>query len=1031
LNVDVFISYARSESRDQARSIAAALKDRGISAFLDEKEIGHGQRFPVELSEAMREARIVLVLLSEAYLEKPWCAFELRISLAPYKRVRAEAPPDHVVFGLPDRGDMQRILPHLPPRLAQTNWPQSSDTPALTELIVARLPQCIQNLCELLKGLDPKLLDSLGSGGEIPIAGRPGLLAGWHNDLPRSLNERFHGREAELWSLFHLLQIGEVTEGTRSCVISGGAGMGKTQLAAEFAHRYGPVYYRGGVVWIDAAQNERIESPPWREIVRGLGVTKFPSEATDKWALNELAPAIRRRVTEGPVLWIVDNLPEISPGERALSLDRWCPIQSLVTLICTSRQPGVAGCDARIELSETDVDDAILILTDGGVVRGQLEERQWKDIVRWVGGLPLALRILNASLVEGFCTPLDLHSASQSTNAVEHLDGEFETLVSEVPAGSLHGISMAFDISLDSLRSNEAALAAALRIARLAPVPIPDPLLANIADRRILGQLKSRHWLLGDAERHNDEAGGGWRMHRLTAGYLRSRSIDPPQELSDLARAMTGALSHPESLGQIPSSRLLSHMLKVLSDLAQPGIDKLRPESLAAARNLILTGAFFRLEEDESDDLRSWAASFAVRFGVDGEIVEQLEALCTDGDPDRWPRLLSIVRSLKESRASVPLLLRLLQDGPSHVQRATLWIAGFHEAQDELAIPSLHVLLTYFPQGALYTASPLETDIMKYLGTLDPLWELPTSQDIRDMLESLSRNDRLPAMIEVVKPRLKGTESREELERLLDAYVLCLRAHYTPLPTRAYSAGRWDPIEETDLGGYTEFHMPRAREVDDADFEPLVELMLTSLDEETVRHTVRLMATFIAGTNSLSQAVHSALDAGRPDRALLLADQTLEVRKDFANGWWWRALALDEMGQEELLWDALSAYGRVVNLQPEFVDARVRHATLALKLGDFERGLRSARVLTKLQPGDGLAYHLQACALLNLNRPKEAVEAASEAVRLAPNESEAWLFQALAYEQLKELEKARTAAKRAADLNPEDLRARECLDRLG
>ena len=126
MNADVFISYARSQSRDQARSIASALKERGINVFLDEREISHGQRFPSELSAAMREARIVLILLSEAYLKKPWCAFELRVALAPYRGEGPATVHDHVVIGLPDRGDLEKIVPHLPPRLAQTNWPMSS-----------------------------------------------------------------------------------------------------------------------------------------------------------------------------------------------------------------------------------------------------------------------------------------------------------------------------------------------------------------------------------------------------------------------------------------------------------------------------------------------------------------------------------------------------------------------------------------------------------------------------------------------------------------------------------------------------------------------------------------------------------------------------------------------------------------------------------------------------------------------------------------------------------------------------------------
>lgn len=1029
MNADVFISYERSQSRDQARSIASALKERGINAFLDEREISHGQRFPDELSAAMRGARIVLILFSAEYLKKPWCAYELRVALAPFWGKGSATAHDHVVIGLPHRDDLEMIVPHLPPLMAQTNWPMSSDTAALTEMVAARLPDCIQTLGERIEDLDPWLIDSLGSGGQIPIVGKSGLLAGWHEDLPYSLNDRFHGREAELWSLFHLLQIGDIAAGTRSCVISGGAGMGKTQLAAEFVHRYGPRYYKGGVVWIDADQDERLASPPWREIVHGFGFPEFPPEATEECALGELPRAVRERAKKGPVLWVIDNIPEVSPGEMPPSLDRWCPVQSLVTLICTSRQPGIVGCDVLIEIGETSINDSILILTDGGVAKGQLKSSQWEDIVHWVGGLPLALRTLNASLIEGFCPPAELHSASQSNDAVEHLEEEFEALVSEVAVGSLRGFSRAFGISFTALKSNEAALAAALRIARLAPVPIPDPLLQHVANRRILGQLKSRHWLLGDTETHGNTAGGRWRMHRLTAGYLRTKSNEPSKELGDLARSVTDALADLESLDQIPASRLLSHMLKVLSDIAQIDIDQLEPESLSAARNLAVAGTFFRLEAEATDDLRSWAASFSNRFGGDRKIVERLEVLLAD-DPNRWPRLQPILRSLTDSRVAAALLLRLLRHGRVQVRRELLWIATFHQAQDVLAIPSLFALLSDLPKDVLYKVSPIETDIVNYL-VLDPFWELPAPQDTLGILESLSRDGRLPTMIEVVKARLMDAPPGDELERLLDAYVLCLRAHYTPLPTRVYTAGLWNPIEEAHEGGYTEFHAPQTREVDDAYFEPLVQLLQTSLEEQSVRHTVRLLATFIAGLDALGKAAHGALDAGQPERALLLADQTLEFREHFANGWWWRALALDEMGGEENLKDARSAYGHVVNLEPKFVDARVRHASLSLELGDFTRALNSARFLAKLEPENGLAKHLQACALLYLERPEKAVEAASEAVRLAPSESEAWLFQALAYEQLKMPEKARVAAKRASDLNPNDQRSLDCLGRLG
>jgi len=67
-------------------------------------------------------------------------------------------------------------------------------------------------------------------------------------------NQQFVGREADLLALAGLLKGGEAVAVSQapSAVASGLGGIGKTQLAIEFAYRYGQ--YFAGVFWLNFAQ---------------------------------------------------------------------------------------------------------------------------------------------------------------------------------------------------------------------------------------------------------------------------------------------------------------------------------------------------------------------------------------------------------------------------------------------------------------------------------------------------------------------------------------------------------------------------------------------------------------------------------------------------------------------------------------------------------------------------------------------------------------------------------------------------------
>src|SRR5262249_10625301 len=95
---------------------------------------------------------------------------------------------------------------------------------------------------------------------DLPLNGIPApaaLPAGTRIVFGR--NALFVGREGDLKRLAAGLKSGGTAAVGQIAAATGLGGMGKTQLAIEFAHRYGP-YFAGGVFWLNFADPAAIPS---------------------------------------------------------------------------------------------------------------------------------------------------------------------------------------------------------------------------------------------------------------------------------------------------------------------------------------------------------------------------------------------------------------------------------------------------------------------------------------------------------------------------------------------------------------------------------------------------------------------------------------------------------------------------------------------------------------------------------------------------------------------------------------------------
>jgi TIR domain len=85
-NIDVFISFAR---RDEAwaSQFVDELEAQGVHAWLDKTDIAPRDHIGEKLEQALRESRVVAVLISPNYITNPSSAFELGAALGGNKKI--------------------------------------------------------------------------------------------------------------------------------------------------------------------------------------------------------------------------------------------------------------------------------------------------------------------------------------------------------------------------------------------------------------------------------------------------------------------------------------------------------------------------------------------------------------------------------------------------------------------------------------------------------------------------------------------------------------------------------------------------------------------------------------------------------------------------------------------------------------------------------------------------------------------------------------------------------------------------------
>jgi len=508
----VFISYARGASAAGARALANRLGDL---AFLDTSDIDDGDHFPECLLEGILNARVIVIFAPHAYSERRFCRLEMRLALA-----GGDPTASHLVLALGEGSG--EILDGMPVAVASTSWPTDSEIDRLEALSLRLLDAHPLAIRERLPGDEAqKLAISFLNQSGIP---EPRSMRGISNSLlvgtaAQSIGSRFVGRAEDLRLIHRTLSETSRDSVQAAIRIVGGVGRGKSRLAVEYIHRYGAQYFKGGIYWLNGAASD-IEWEFWR-ILKTIN-PDLPDLATCRTAGRDVRGELKDALCliSEPALFVIDNIPESSPGEDPPSLSDLCPAFGSVAIIATSRQDTREEGVRTVSVDSLNGDSSILLITDGVPGSGRLAWSDWRRITEWVGHLPLALDLLNRSLALNSISPsellerIDLKENSQS--ATKQLDGLREALRGQVPKNSVRGITEAFSISFEKL--DETSQRVVLILAQLGSAPILEEFLDALPEEwnipSVRAALASRHFVTSPA---TDVFGS---MHRLTADFL-------------------------------------------------------------------------------------------------------------------------------------------------------------------------------------------------------------------------------------------------------------------------------------------------------------------------------------------------------------------------------------------------------------------------------------------------------------------------------------------------------------------------------
>ncbi len=458
--VEVFCSYAPEDKAyfQQLEKHLRMLQREGLISLWHHRKILPGFPHADTVEHHLESASLIILLISPDFLASEYY-YGVEMQRALERHAAGEA----------------RVIPVL--LRCIDNWQkapfgQLAPLPTNTQP-VKKWPDKDEAFCDIAAGIRRALADlrqvAVGGAAGQPPGSHPsstGFPSVWTIPYPR--NPFFTGREDLLDQLTRELQKGYVTALSQPQAVSGMGGVGKTQLAIEYAYRHRGHYQ--AVLWARAESQEALTT----SFVALAEALRLPESCQQDAAITVQAVlSWLNRKTDW--LLILDSADDLDLVRELL------PSMPLGHVLLTTRAQAMGRLARKIEVETFTPEQGACFLLQRATILAQdapLEQASSQDrelalqITQELGGLPLALDQAGAYMEETGCSLtgyLQLYQCPQ-TALLKRRGGR--TSDHEEPVGTTWLLAFA------RLESTHPAAADLLRIcAFLAPAAIPEGLL--------------------------------------------------------------------------------------------------------------------------------------------------------------------------------------------------------------------------------------------------------------------------------------------------------------------------------------------------------------------------------------------------------------------------------------------------------------------------------------------------------------------------------------------------------------------------